>query len=82
MSFELRDKSRYGIFKANSYGGIVNIEISISGFGEEIKIIKDKKEIAYLDTSNGEELDETNEYIYVDGVTVYKPFIRCLKRFK
>ena len=33
---QLRDKSRYGIFRANSNIGIVLVDISIRGFGERI----------------------------------------------
>lgn len=81
MVFGLRDKRRYGLFKANSDIGEVKISISIYGFGEKIKVYKDKKEVGYADTSDGEEINETDNYIDVEDIRVSKPFIRCLKRY-
>jgi hypothetical protein len=81
MGLGLRNSKRYGLFKANSSEGEIKIDIHIYGFGEEIIVYKDKIEIAYVDTSSGEELDETDEYIYVDRVKVYKPFTRCFRRY-
>lgn len=82
MSFGLRDKSRYGLFKANSDIGEIRIDISILGFGELIEVYKNKELISYLNTSDGEDWNETEEYIDVEDVRVYKPFLRCLKRYK
>jgi hypothetical protein len=93
---ELRDKKRYGLFKANSNKGIVKISISIYGWGELFKVIgadKDNKELEIIvDTSEDfsddcDFYEETEEYIDLfdecgHAIKVYKPFIRCLKRYK
>lgn len=92
----LRDKKRYGLFKANSDQGEVKISIHIYGFGELFEVEgKDKNGEKFeirVDTSSGfdEEDDfynETDDYIELYDecygvIKVYKPFIRCLKRYK
>ncbi len=79
---ELRDKSRYGIFKANSNVGEVKVKISIYGFGEMFEVYKDNDMINWVDTSEYEEDSycEDEEVLCVDDIIIYKPFIRCLKR--
>jgi len=89
MSLNLRDKKRYGLFKADSSIGEVLIDISISGWGELIILTKNKKEICRVDTvdNNDNSIDyttyeESDREINIDGIIVKKPFIRTLKRYK
>lgn len=92
---ELRDKKRYGLFKANSDQGEVKISISIYGWGELFKVegVNQDKEKLEIRVDTSEDFDEdndfyneTDEYIELydecNCVKVYKPFIRCLKRYK
>lgn len=96
MGMYLRDNKRYGIFKAKSNIGIVNVEIYKFGFGEKIEVYKDKKflhEINTLDYLNDDDdvdnyscclvnyLESDNELI-IGNIKIKKPFIRCIKRFK
>lgn len=87
MELEVREDSRYGKFKANSNMGEVYVELSISGFGEEIKIYNKDKTYAHEDTGGNEEdcWFENNEYIKVYNdygcIEVEKPYIKCLKRY-
>jgi hypothetical protein len=87
----LRDKKRYGLFKANSELGEVRISIRIYGFGELFEVKgKDKNGENFeirVDTSTGSYgYNETYDYIELydecEGVKIYKPFVRCLKRYK
>jgi len=84
MGFGLRDEERYGLFKANSDKGEVEINISIYGFGERIIVTKDKETLYDIDTLEDESedyYDENEEYLEVGDVKVIKPFIKCLKRY-
>jgi hypothetical protein len=91
----LRDKKRYGLFKANSDKGEVKISISIYGWGELFKVegTNQEGEKFEIRVDTSEDFDEDNDFIketdnYIElydeceGVKVYKPFIRCLKRYK
>ena len=86
---QLRDEQRYGIFKANSSIGIVKIEICTYGWGDLITLHYDNN-ICQVDTIEDDDYyieDDESIQIYCDGnihgwVTINKPFIRCLKRFK
>ena len=79
----LRDKARYGLFKANSNVGEVKIDISISGFGELFKVYKDNKMITWVDSIDEEDYYyEDTEMLCIKSITIYKPFIRCLKRYR
>jgi len=89
---QLRDKSRYGIFRANSNIGIVLVDISIRGFGERIIVSKNKKELYSINTldyidENDIDYDlydykETDELLVVEDIQIEKPFIKCLKRYR
>lgn len=79
----LRDKARYGLFKANSNVGEVKIDISISGFGESFEVYKDNKMITWADSiDNEDDYYEDDKTLYIKSITIYKPFIRCLKRYR
>lgn len=90
MGICLRDEKRYGTFKANSSIGEVKIQISISGFGECITLTPYKGGLIFgmyeisVDTLDDDDSDyyETEDKIFIFGIEVDKPFIRCLKRFK
>jgi len=95
MGMCLRDNKRYGIFKADSNIGIVNVEVYKSGFGEKIELFKDKKflhEINTLDYMDKDEDDnyscclanyhETENELIIGNIKIKKPFLRCIKRFK
>jgi len=93
----LRDNKRYGIFKADSNIGIVNVEIYKFGFGEKIEVFKDKKflhevnTLDYMDETNDDNDNyscclanylETDDELIVGNIKIKKPFLRCIKRFK
>jgi len=86
---ELRNSNRYGIFKANSSIGIIKIDISISGWFENIRVFKDKHIIKDIETDENDYYEETADCIdlginYIDGknLIIEKPFLKCLKRYK
>ena len=58
----IRDSKRYGLFRANSSEGIVLIDISISGFGEEINVYKDKELIATESTDDFDDYEVDPDY--------------------
>jgi len=96
MGIYLRDNKRYGIFKADSNIGIVNVEVYKFGFGEKIEVFKDKKflqEINTLDYIDEDEDDdnyscclanyqETSSELIIGNIKINKQFLRCIKRFK
>jgi len=65
---ELRNKNRYGIFKANSNLGEIEFNLYIYGFGEAINTYKDGKEIdfsTYSDEDDEDQWDETDKEIII-----------------
>lgn len=64
----LRDKDRYGIFKANSNLGEIEFNVHIYGFGEAINTYRNGKEIDFS-TNEGEDdedrWDETDKEIII-----------------
>lgn len=88
MSFGLRDKSRYGKFKAESNKGIVTVEITICGFGEQISVYQDGKLLESVNTLDADDedgecyYDEDDKKITVENITIQKPFLRTLKRYR
>ena len=65
---QLRDKNRYGIFKANSNLGEIEFNLYIYGFGEAINTYKDGKEIdfsTYADEDDEDQWDETDKEIII-----------------
>jgi hypothetical protein len=94
MEMCLRDNKRYGIFKADSNIGRVNVEIYKFGFGEKIEVFKDKKflyevnTLDYLDDDDDNyscclaNYQETEDELIIGDVKIKKPFLRCIKRFK
>ncbi len=92
MSIDLRNKNRYGKFKANSNLGEVIVDISILGWGERIKVIQNKKEICNIDTSNCfDDEEENNDYdaiydedendIYISDFNDYGTTLKISKPF-
>jgi len=95
MRMYLRDDKRYGIFKADSNIGIVNVEIYKFGFGDKIEVFKNKKflhEVNTLDYLDDDEDDnyscclvnyqETDDELTISNIKIKKPFLRCIKRFR
>jgi hypothetical protein len=92
MSINLRNKSRYGIFKAESNLGIVTVDISIYGWGEKITVSQNGNKLYIIDTSDyldeddmGYDLysyEETEDKLIIENIVVKKPFIRTLKRYR
>jgi len=94
MELCLRDSKRYGIFKANSSIGIVNVEVYGSGFGEKIAVFQNKQflyEINTLDYLDDDDdnyscclanYQETDDELIIGNIKIGKPFIRCIKRFR
>lgn len=86
----IRDEDRYGKFLANSNIGMVEIHISIHGFGDQIEIYQDGEYVTSNDSSDFDwdyinddyydPFDETEEKLSVNWVEVYKPFVKKIER--
>lgn len=79
---ELRNKSNYGRFTANSNIGKIRFEFDICGFGEKLEVYQNGKLIFYGESlydkdteidNNKKTIEATSEYGYIE---IYKDTMR------
>lgn len=84
---EIRENTRYGLFKVNTSHGEAELDINISGFGEIFKLKINDNEYNIDSIDDEESYYETDKYIelycgypcYLGDVKIYKPFVECIK---